>query len=442
MEILGVLKSGPNACDEDLRLSLETLVALSDQVLVEPTLLERAHVLLPRESLAADREISPAWIIELQSGESIDPKDWALTREAMEDFEVDPGVGALSFETGKRHLDRVYKPQRTNSGRSAASGARLYSRSLPLPRRRGSLWQWLRSKSRTHARLGLWRRNQRAEQETAAPKASLILATYEMPKHLSRVFAGLELQTTQDFEVIVCDDGSGEETRRVIEHYRERAGVRVEHIWQENKGFRKSLLLNKGVRASRGEILVFLDGDCVPHPDFMLDHIENSEPGRYLAGRRIELGEEYSKAITALQVRNSGLIAPHWRLLRSVLDKDSEFFQRTLRVKWKPLRNLMKMEKVDDLKGCNYSVFRDDFYKINGYDEAYEGYGREDGDIEVRLQNLGLKIKSLKGLALQGHIWHPRRAFTPKNDQLWEEAEMRQRIRADRGIENPPTGSA
>lgn len=94
---------------------------------------------------------------------------------------------------------------------------------------------------------------------------SLFLATYNMPRHLELVCAALLRQTTQKFEVIVCDDGSGDETRRVVQNFSKQAPFRVVHVWQENQGFRKCKILNEGIRRSQGDVLVFLDGDTIPH---------------------------------------------------------------------------------------------------------------------------------------------------------------------------------
>ena len=113
---------------------------------------------------------------------------------------------------------------------------------------------------------------------------------------------------------------------------------------------------------------------------------------------------------------------------------DSEFIQRSLRIENAGLRRRLGMNRVADLKGCNYSLSRQDLEAINGFDEDYEGYGREDTDVELRLQHLGLRIKSLKGLALQFHVWHPRREFTPKNDDRLEELRRSGRTRCSNGL--------
>ncbi len=265
-------------------------------------------------------------------------------------------------------------------------------------------------------------------------KGSLIIATYEMPRHLALVFAALERQSARDYEIIVCDDGSGEETERLICEFMNRAPVPVTHVWQENRGFRKCRILNRALGKARGETMIFLDGDCIPHRDYVRDHLEHQEEGRYLAGRRMELGRELSETITPEIVRDGYFDFPRISLIRSVLRKDSEHLQRSVRVPWGWLRTRLGMNRIDDMKGCNYSVSRKALEAINGFDEEYEGYGREDTDVELRLQNLGLRIKSLKGLALQFHVWHPRREFTPKNDDRLEELKRSGRTWCEKGL--------
>lgn len=275
--------------------------------------------------------------------------------------------------------------------------------------------------------------------EKGLVSASLFVSTYEMPRHLELVLAGLERQSRRDFEILLCDDGSGETTRRIIDAFQARVDLPLLHFWQENQGFRKCRILNRALREARGGTMVFLDGDCIPHRDFIRDHLENQEKGRYLAGRRVELGPKISDWLTPDRVRSGFFDSPGPRMLRSVMEKDSEHFQRTIRVSAPGLRRLLGMERIDDLKGCNYSVSRGDLEAINGFDEEYEGYGREDTDVELRLQNLGLRIKSLKGLALQFHVWHPRRDFTPSNDSRLEELKKSGRVRCRLGFqpENP-----
>jgi GT2 family glycosyltransferase len=111
-------------------------------------------------------------------------------------------------------------------------------------------------------------------------------------------------------------------------------------------------------------------------------------------------------------------------------------------VRFAPLRRLMGLDELDHLKGCNFSALRSDFEAINGFDEDYQGYGREDTDVEIRLRNLGLELKSLKGLALQFHLWHPTREFVPANDARLAERRRDGRVRCDNGLERPAAPDA
>lgn len=268
------------------------------------------------------------------------------------------------------------------------------------------------------------------------PKVSLLLATYEMPKHLELVLAALSRQRFRDFEILLCDDGSGPETRNVVREAARSMAIPLTHLWQENKGFRKCRILNEAIRRSKGELLVFLDADCVPHRDFIGDHFATRESGTFGAGRRVEISARIGAKLTPRAIRRGYFDRPRLRVLLDEFFGETEHWNRTIR--WGTngwVRSALGLDRVVDLKGCNFSVAREDMLAINGFDEAYEGYGREDTDVEIRMLHLGLRRRSLKGIALQFHIWHERRGFTPANESLLETARTSRRIRCERGIE-------
>ena len=262
------------------------------------------------------------------------------------------------------------------------------------------------------------------------PAASLLVNVYNMVDSLRIVSEGLLHQSAVDFEIVFCDDGSTDGSEACIAEFATRSPVPVRHVWQENRGYRRSKILNRGIRESRGRVIIVTDGDCIPHRHFVRDHLEQSQSGRYLAGRRLDLGEEFSSALLPAEVARGFFDRPRLKLLLS----DSKRRNRCFRVRSGPLRRLMKMEELDHLKGCNFSALRRDFEAINGFDEDYQGYGREDTDVEIRFRNLGLEIKSLKGLALQFHIWHPTREFSPANDERLDEVRRSGRSRCEKGL--------
>ncbi len=265
------------------------------------------------------------------------------------------------------------------------------------------------------------------------PKASLFVSTYESPRALELVCENLLRQSFRDVEVFMCDDGSGIETKSIVENFIKRADFTAFHIWQENQGFRKCKILNSALRKSKGDVFIFLDGDCIPHKDYIKDHVEFQEEGFYLAGRRVELGPRLTMWLTPEKIKKGFLDRPRLKFFLSQLKGDCGFAHRTIRVKSPWVRNKLRMNRIIDMKGCNYSVSRKVMETINGFDEEYEGYGREDTDAEIRFQNLGLKIKSIKGLAVQFHLWHDRRDFTPKNDSRLNELKSNKTYRCKKG---------
>jgi glycosyltransferase involved in cell wall biosynthesis len=252
------------------------------------------------------------------------------------------------------------------------------------------------------------------------------------------VLSGLVTQTEKSFEVLIADDGSDERTRQVIDLYRRRVPFEIQHFWQENKGFRKSRILNEAIRAAKGETLIFLDGDCVPHGEFVEQHLALREPGTYVCGRRVDLSKEFTEGLDSARVEGGALNSFATGLMDLWLDclrkNGSKPLHRAYLVKTPWIRRISKLNRVVDLKGCNFSCARADMLAIEGFDQSYEGYGREDTDVELRLQNLGRKIKSAKNLCLQFHLWHEPRAFTPANETLLNEVKREKRVKALRGL--------
>ncbi len=276
----------------------------------------------------------------------------------------------------------------------------------------------------------------------ARAKASIILSTYQWPEALAAVLSGLVTQSEKAFEVQLADDGSDERTKEVVESYRRRVPFPIHHFWQENKGFRKSRILNEAIKGAKGETLIFLDGDCVPHREYVAQHLALQERGHYVAGRRVDLSREFTETMTPAQIEGGALngvgcgIFDLW--LDSLRKNGSKPFHRAYLVKTPWIRRLCGLDKVTDMKGCNFSVSRQDMLAIDGFDQSFEGYGREDTDVELRLQNLGLRIKSAKNLCLQFHLWHEPRAFTPANDVLLDEVKSSRRVKALRGLGASP----
>ncbi|MFN0058317.1 MAG: glycosyltransferase [Planctomycetota bacterium] len=227
---------------------------------------------------------------------------------------------------------------------------------------------------------------------------SVIVSTYNKPRHLALVLEGLLRQRDAEFEVIVADDGSTAETTAVIENFAARAPFRVEHVWQEDLGFRAARIRNLGVKAARGAELVFLDGDCIPFADFLAAHHRAARPDRVLAGDRLFLDEKPSALVTEREIADPGV---------SALVPSAE----TRRLRWRAAKSrfyaLTGLKERPKVVTANLSMARSAFEAVNGLDERFVGWGHEDDDLRRRLRRRGFRISSVCTTARVCHLWHP-----------------------------------
>ncbi|HZK77606.1 MAG TPA: glycosyltransferase family 2 protein [Gemmatimonadaceae bacterium] len=260
-------------------------------------------------------------------------------------------------------------------------------------------------------------------------RVSAIITTYNQPEQLEKVMWGYAVQKNADFELIVADDGSGLATTEVIDRVAAATGLDVVHVWHEDRGFRKTEILNRAVLAATGEYLIFSDGDCIPRDDFVEAHTRLARPGCFLSGGYIKLPREASLAISVDDIKTgramqaARLRALGWhpgkralRLLRgSVLPTILDVVTPTRRT-W---------------NGHNSSTWRADIMSVNGFDldMAYGGLDRALGE---RLINAGMTGKQVRHRTPCLHLYHERPYVDP---QKWKRNhEIRKRIRRDKEI--------
>ena len=226
-------------------------------------------------------------------------------------------------------------------------------------------------------------------------KLTLIIATYNQPDALDKVLAGVSLQVTPPDEILIADDGSSESTQELITSWQGKIPVPVHHLWHPDNGFLKTTILNKAVAGAIGEYLVFLDGDCVPHPLFIADHKALAERGFWIQGRRCFVREPFVPVFQPGKTR-----VWLWALLGRVARP-----HKSLRL---PFALVFRNQKQRGILGCNMAFWRDDVVTVNGFDESYVGRGMgADSDLGSRLYNLGHRRKFVYGRALVYHLDHP-----------------------------------
>ena len=238
-------------------------------------------------------------------------------------------------------------------------------------------------------------------------KTSVIVPTYNRPQELKLCLFSLSTQSALPDEVLSADDGSKEDTKQAIEQFSSssKCPFPVKHIWQEDDGFRKPRILNETVRNSTGDYLLFLDGDCLAHQDWLKNHLLCAAPKTMLGGKRVDLGQKLSrKLLEEHRLLNHFNIELVWDSITSNTRKAEEAFV----IKSPILRNLFKSDRISDdgIWGCNFSVSKELFYAINGCDEDFLDGSIEDNDLGIRVLNSGGKLLSVRHMANVFHLWH------------------------------------
>ncbi|MCP3982180.1 MAG: glycosyltransferase [bacterium] len=264
---------------------------------------------------------------------------------------------------------------------------------------------------------------------SSKPNVSIVLSTYNQPAWLEKALWGWEAQQDRDFEVVIADDGSRDETRETIDRLREETGLAIRHVWHEDDGFRKSEILNKAIEASSGGYLVFSDGDCIPRADFIGVHMAFAEPGHFLSGGYFKLNAEVSNLISRDDVKSGRFIDPAWLKSHGVRG-GLKMLKLSAGERLAPLLNATTTTKAT-WNGHNSSGFKSDLVGVNGFDERM-GYGGQDRELGERLMNRGLRGKQIRHSTVCVHLDHGRPWRTRAG--LDHNAQIRRATRAERSV--------
>ncbi|MBT0608488.1 glycosyltransferase family 2 protein [Aequorivita echinoideorum] len=224
---------------------------------------------------------------------------------------------------------------------------------------------------------------------------SLLISTYNWPEALQLVLLSVVNQTQLPDEILIADDGSREDTKQMIERFKKKLNIPIYHFWHEDLGFRKSIILNKAISAAHGDYIIQVDGDCIMHANFIEDHLSLAKHNTYLFGSRVNIKKEFVPKLFSSQKISFGFFH------RGIKKRT-----RNLRIPFLSDRSKPRKEMSHKMRGCNVSFWRDDVIAVNGYDEDFEGWGREDSEIIIRMMNNGVQGRRLRYKAIVYHIWH------------------------------------
>jgi glycosyltransferase involved in cell wall biosynthesis len=264
---------------------------------------------------------------------------------------------------------------------------------------------------------------------------SVVVPTYNRSFALSRVLAGLAVQSVAPDQVVVADDGSGDDTEQVISAWRKKVPFPLLHVWQSDDGFRLARSRNRAVAESDADYIIFLDGDCIVFPDFVERHLALAECGRFIAGSRILLNAELTH-----QVEMLGKPILEWGFWSWVNARVRGQVNRILPLirfpdaRWRLSRAL----KWQGARGCNLGIWRKDYLAVNGCDESFEGWGHDDAELVSRLIRNGILRKEGRFAVPVLHLWHKEsdRRFEEENRlRLDDVIQGRRPIYAAQGID-------
>jgi GT2 family glycosyltransferase len=239
---------------------------------------------------------------------------------------------------------------------------------------------------------------------------AVIVTTYQMPGHLQRSLESIaRQQTLRRLEIVVADDGSRDATRQVVARFARTTSLPVHFVTHEHEGFQAARCRNAGVRASTADHLLFVDGDCVLPPGHIEAHLAAHRPGVVTSGYCVRLSEEASRAVTVETIARGDF-------LQLVPADELRKLAGMHRKAW--WYNLLGHPTKPALRSTDFSISRTDFERINGFDEAFLGWGCEDDDLGRRLKVAGIRLVSVLNRTRVYHLWHPP---VPSKTGAWRE---------------------
>ena len=243
-------------------------------------------------------------------------------------------------------------------------------------------------------------------------KVTLIVTTYNWKEALSVTLESVRQQTRLPDEVIVADDGSRSDTVELVAKLQENYPTPLIHSWQEDKGFRLAASRNKAIAKATGDYLIIVDGDLFLPPTFIASHISAARTGCFVQGGRVLLGPSISQKVL------SGRKRPNF-FSSDIRNRHNMLHSELLSRMFTKVKNNDK-----STRGCNFALWRKDAITVNGYNEDFEGWGREDSEMVIRLLNSGLDRIYLKFKAVGYHIYHNEnsRGMLEKNDRIYQKA--------------------
>ncbi|MEQ7798441.1 glycosyltransferase family 2 protein [Pedobacter sp. ASV1-7] len=258
---------------------------------------------------------------------------------------------------------------------------------------------------------------------------TLLISTYNWPEALELILLSVKSQTSMPDEIVIADDGSDQRTKSIIEKYQSIFKIPLKHVWHEDKGFRKTIILNMAIAKATSDYIVQIDGDIIIHKRFIEDHLKFAKENSFVRASRAYIDERTTKGIMKRKQFNLHAFSKGITNVFSVL---------RIPLMWPVFETSYKNKgnEVYEIHGCNMAYWRKDIIKVNGYNELFNGWGPEDKELIARMMNAGIQKRFIKLGALAFHLYHKEnsRKMLEKNTELFEETIAKKLVYCEKGI--------
>ncbi len=263
----------------------------------------------------------------------------------------------------------------------------------------------------------------------SVPALAVVISTYNQPDFLRLTLEGYRRQSDHHFVIYIADDGSGDDTARLIRRLQRDFPVPIHHCRQPDDGFRKARIHNRVIRRVSEPQTLLTDGDCIPLPGLIAAHRRFAGDDYFISGSRVLLSKAYTEQLCALDAFETARAPQAW-IKHRMAGNINRLLPLLMPAALSPRRS-----QLAGIRGCHLACPTAALHRINGFDEQFEGWGREDSDLTARLLHAGFKRRNLRGQPVL-HLWHPEssRSQLAENDQMLQACLDEQRIEAITGL--------
>jgi len=260
---------------------------------------------------------------------------------------------------------------------------------------------------------------------------AVVISTYNQPDFLRLTLEGYRRQTDSNFSIYIADDGSTPETAQTIQHMQANFPVAIKHLWQTDDGFRKARIHNRTISRINETHTLLTDGDCIPLPGLVAAHRRFAGDNYFISGSRVLLSRACTERVCRLAFFETAR-SMLWWLKQRISGNINRLFPLLL-----PATLSQASHQIEGIRGCHLSCPTEALFRINGFDESFEGWGREDSDLTARLLHAGFSRRNLRGLPVL-HLWHQEssRQRLEENDTMLQACLNEQRIEAKIGLKH------